>query len=132
MTQTVRNFGGSLGLAVLGSLLITQITSKVEKTLGGFGVPKATADRIAHAASGASGGASGGAASASHALANVTHAVRADFASATKVVVIGMAAAMAAAFVVSFLGLPRGRAGDPVTVDVKPGTTGDQTAAPVG
>ena len=130
VTQTVRNFGGSLGLAVLGSLLITQITSKVEKTLGGFGVPKATADRIAHQVSGASGGASGTGGSASGASGRITHAVQADFAAATKVVVIGMAGAMALAFVVSFLGLPRGRAGQEAPADVEPAAPGDQTAAP--
>ena len=55
ITQTVRNFGGSLGLAVLGSLLITQTTSRVVTTLGHFGVPSAAATRIAHAISGAAG-----------------------------------------------------------------------------
>ena len=110
VTQTVRNFGGSLGLAVLGSLLITETVSKVEKTLGGFGVPKTTADRIAHEVSGASGAASGrGAAGAPH---RIVHAVQGDFAHAIKVVVLGMAAAMAAAFVVAILGMPRGRAGE--------------------
>jgi predicted MFS family arabinose efflux permease len=131
VTQTVRNFGGSLGLAVLGSLLITQVTSKVEKTLGGFGVPKATADRIAHQISGASGGASSAGGSASGASGRITHAVQADFAAAIKVVVIGMAGAMALAFVVSFLGLPRGRVGQEEPADVEPAAPGDQTAAPI-
>ncbi len=106
VTQTVRNFGGSLGLAVLGSLLITETTTKVEHTLGGFGVPKPVADRVARAISGASGGAG----TASHRQpARVIHAVQLDFALAAKVVVFGMAAAMAVAFIVAFLGLPRGR-----------------------
>jgi EmrB/QacA subfamily drug resistance transporter len=132
VTQTVRNFGGSLGLAVLGSLLITETTSKVEKTLGGFGVPKATADRIARQVSGASGGASGGGASGSRGPRprGVVHAVQADFASATKLVVIGMAAAMAVAFVVSALGLPRGRAGETVAVEGEPPAATDQSVAP--
>jgi EmrB/QacA subfamily drug resistance transporter len=131
VTQTVRNFGGSLGLAVLGSLLITQITSKVEKSLAGFGVPKATADRIAHQVSGASGGASSAGGSASGASGRITHAVKADFAAATKVVVVGMAAAMAVAFVVSFLGLPRGRVGQEAPADVEPAAPGEQTTAPI-
>ena len=56
LTQTVRNFGGSLGLAVLGSILITEDVSRVEKTLTQVGVPKARAETIAHAISGASRG----------------------------------------------------------------------------
>jgi EmrB/QacA subfamily drug resistance transporter len=128
VTQTIRNFGGSLGLAVLGSLLITQTTSRVEKTLGGFGVPKAAADRIAHAVSGASGGASGGG-TASRASGKVVHAVQLDFAQATKVVVIGMAAAMAAAFVVAFIGLPAGRAREPQTSGAEAGV--GETATPI-
>jgi hypothetical protein len=110
VTQTVRNFGGSLGLAILGSILVTTTVSKVEKTLGGFGVPKTTADRIAHAISGASTGAGGGGfGKASHA---VVRAVQVDFAQSVKVVVTGMAAAMAVAFVLAVLRMPRGRAGE--------------------
>lgn len=126
VTQTVRNFGGSLGLAVLGSLLITTTTSKVEKTLGGapYHVPKAAASRIAHAVSGAStSGGSGG--SRGSASAAAVHAVRVDFAQSVKEVAVGMAAAMALAFVIAVLRMPRGRAGeapasepaiDPITV----------------
>jgi EmrB/QacA subfamily drug resistance transporter len=112
LTQTVRNYGGSLGLAVLGSLLITQTTSRVETTLGKFGVPKSVADRVAHAISGAS-GAGGGAGTGrpSHAI---QHAVQLDFAHATRVVVTGMALAMAVAFVVAVTAMPPGKAEQPV------------------
>ena len=109
-TQTVRNFGGSLGLAILGSLLITETSSKVERTLGRIGVPKAVSDRIAREIAGASGGAgSGGAPSSSHQSAQLVHAVQLDFARATKVAVWGMALSMAIAFVVALRGMPRGR-----------------------
>ena len=47
ITQTVRNFGSSLGLAVLGSILILENRSNLESTLGEKGVPKAKADEIA-------------------------------------------------------------------------------------
>lgn len=113
LTQTVRNFGGSLGLAVLGSILITENVSRVEKTLGKVGVPKARADSVAHAISGAgqgSSGASGGGAG-SHAI---THQIQLDFAHSTQTVVYGMAAAMALAFIVALRAMPSGRAEQPV------------------
>jgi EmrB/QacA subfamily drug resistance transporter len=110
LTQTVRNFGGSLGLAVLGSMLITENVSRVEKTLGRHGVPKAQADSIAHAISGASqgsGAASGAAGGGSHGIA---HQIQLDFAHSTQTVVYGMAAAMALAFVVALKAMPSGLA----------------------
>jgi EmrB/QacA subfamily drug resistance transporter len=109
VTQTVRNFGGSLGLAVLGSILITETVSRVEKTLGTAGVPPAKADRIAHAISGAAQGSSGsieGGGKASHA---VVRAIQVDFAHSTRIVVYGMAGAMAIAFLLALLGMPGGR-----------------------
>jgi EmrB/QacA subfamily drug resistance transporter len=114
VTQTVRNFGGSLGLAILGSLLITTTNSKVFDTLTGtYHVPPAVARGVAHAVSGASSGTGGGSAgSRGSASSAELHAVRVDFAQATKVVVIGMAAAMAVAFIVAVLKMPRGRAGE--------------------
>jgi fucose permease len=113
LTQTVRNFGGSLGLAVLGSILITETTSRVEKTLGGFGAPKAVADRVAHAISGAT-GAGGGGAGTSRPSRAIQHAVQLDFAHATRVVITGMAVAMALAFIVALIALPPGKAEQPV------------------
>jgi EmrB/QacA subfamily drug resistance transporter len=106
VTQTVRNFGGSLGLAVLGSILITENVSRVERTLGKEGVPVAEADRIAHAISGAAQSSGGGAGGTSKA----THAIQLDFAHSTQTVVYGMAAAMAVAFVVALVAMPSGRA----------------------
>ena len=47
ITQTVRNFGSSLGLAVLGSVLILENKSNLEASLSAKGVPKATADEVA-------------------------------------------------------------------------------------
>jgi EmrB/QacA subfamily drug resistance transporter len=115
VTQTVRNFGGSLGLAVLGSILVTQTTSRVEKTLGRFGVPTAQADRIAHSIAGASGGASGAGGTSAPRPGGVVHAVRLDFAQATRTVVFGMAIAMGIAFVIAVLRMPPGRAEQPVS-----------------
>ncbi len=112
LTQTVRNFGGSLGLAVLGSILITENVSRVEKTLGRVGVPEARADSIAHAISGAARGSgegegAGAGGKASH---GITHQIQLDFAHSTRTVVYAMAGAMALAFIVAVRAMPSGRA----------------------
>jgi EmrB/QacA subfamily drug resistance transporter len=102
VTQTVRNFGGSLGLAVLGSILITENVSRAKKTLGALGVPAAKAEHIAHAVSAGSGeGAPAG---------HIPHSVALDFAYSTRTVVYGMAGAMALAFLLAARGMPRQRA----------------------
>jgi EmrB/QacA subfamily drug resistance transporter len=129
LTQTVRNYGGSLGLAVLGSLLITENVARIEKTLGKVGVPKARADGIAHAVSGAAGGSNGAPprGSASH---GVTHQIRLDFAHSTQTVIYAMAAAMALAFVVALRAMPGGRAEEVSAVD-RPGADMPPPAAPL-
>lgn len=104
VTQTVRNFGGSLGLAVLGSILITENLSRIERTLNGR-VPKAQADKIAHAISGASSGAGGSGSGGAP-----PHQIRLDFAHSTQTVIYGMAGAMALAFVVALRAMPGGKA----------------------
>ena len=55
ITQTVRNFGSSLGMAVLGTVLILQNKANLESTATAHGVPKAAADEIADAISQGSG-----------------------------------------------------------------------------
>jgi EmrB/QacA subfamily drug resistance transporter len=105
VTQTVRNFGGSLGLAILGSILITENVSRVKHTLSGAGVPASKAEGIAHALSG-SGGASGSLSGGGGAL----HAVQLDLALSTRTVVYGMAGAMALAFLLAVRLMPRGKA----------------------
>jgi EmrB/QacA subfamily drug resistance transporter len=126
LTQTVRNFGGSLGLAVLGSLLITENVSRVERTLGRVGVPRDRADGIARAISGA--GSRAGASARAHATGAITHQIRLDFAHSTQTVVYGMAAAMAVAFVVALRTMPGGRA-EQASVAAAPGAGAGAGAA---
>ena len=110
ITQTVRNFGSSLGLAVLGTILILENKSNLEATLGAKGVPKAQADEDRrlrqpgrrsdlrkprpHAGS-----------QAQKLFATVQH----DFALASRTVFYGMAAVMAVAFVVALVAMPGGK-----------------------
>ena len=133
LTQTVRNFGGSLGMAVLGSILITQVTSKVVKTLTGFGVPSATAHSVAHAVSGASGSATTSRGNGGAVNKAITRAVQVDFAHATRTVIWGMAGAMAVAFVAALVAMPRGKVEEPAVVQTgatpdDPGTARPQVA----
>jgi EmrB/QacA subfamily drug resistance transporter len=105
ITQTVRNLGASLGLAIMGSIFIHQNLDRIESTLVGHGVPTARADEIAHAVTspGAAGGGGSGASPA------ILEAVQLDIAHSTQVVVWVMAGIMAFAFVVAWAWMPRGR-----------------------
>ena len=104
ITQTARNFGASLGLAVLGSVLISETKTKVGAALLGVGVPRAEATRIA-----SSFGASAGAGSSSSGHGGDVHPVQLAFAHAMQPVFYAMAAVLAATFVVTLIWLPRGK-----------------------
>ena len=100
ITQTVRNYGASLGFAILGTLLITRFRSAVTTSLTGKGLPHAVASAQASKIAGPRGGTGNPAA--------IPAFIRADFAAATRDVLYGMAVIMAVAFVVALLGLRRG------------------------
>jgi EmrB/QacA subfamily drug resistance transporter len=113
ITQTVRNFGASLGLAVLGTILIAQNKLHIEDSLAGFGIPKGEADKIAASISESGGGDSGNFAKESGKEAReIFDAVQLDFAQAMEVVFYVMAAVMAVAFVVALIALPSGKSPD--------------------
>jgi EmrB/QacA subfamily drug resistance transporter len=103
ITQTARNFGASVGLAVLGAILISQNDSNVTSALTTAGVPSAVAHRVAASLGpGAAGSGSG----QPHPL---VHDVQLAFAHSTQTVFYVMASVMAATFLVSVRGLPRRR-----------------------
>ena len=105
ITQTARNFGASLGLAVLGAILITRNDSGVTAALTKNGVPGNVAHRVA-ASFGASAPSSNGGTGRSAAL---VHDVQLAFAHSTQTVFYIMAGVMAATFIVAVRWLPRGR-----------------------
>jgi EmrB/QacA subfamily drug resistance transporter len=111
ITQTVRNFGSSLGLAVLGTVLILQNKSNLEATLGEEGIPKAEADRIADALSESGGGNEAAFAEQAGAKAKeIFAAIQYDFALSSRTVFYAMAGVMAVAFVVALIWMPSGKA----------------------
>ena len=99
ITQTARNFGASLGLAVLGAILVSESQTNIADALMKHGVPRAAAER---AAAGGFGSGRGGSPA-------ILHDVQLAFAHSAQTVFYIMAGVMAATFLVAVRGLPRGR-----------------------
>ena len=100
ITQTVRNYAASLGLAILGTILVSQFHSHVTASLTAKGMPAAQAASEASAISQSQG--------QSGSTASIPHFIRLDFADATRTVFYVMAGIMAVAAVVALIGLQRG------------------------
>jgi hypothetical protein len=96
----VRNYSASLGLAILGTILVSQMRSRITSSLIAMGVPSPRAHAEASHLSQSQ--------SASGSIASIPHFVRLDFAYATRSVLYVMAAIMVAAAIVAFLGLQHG------------------------
>ncbi len=116
ITQTVRNYAASLGLAILGTVLVSQMQARVATSLIARGLPSARAQAEASSIS-QSQGSTGGTAS-------IPHFIRLDFAYATRSVLYAMAGIMAFAAVVAVVGLRRGlqEETDVVATEALPGT----------
>jgi len=99
ITQTVRNYGASLGFAILATVLITKFRSAVTASLTAWGLPPGAAS--AEAAKIAQLGGNGN-------TTVIPAFIRADFAAATRDVLYGMCVIMAVAALVALLGLRRG------------------------
>jgi EmrB/QacA subfamily drug resistance transporter len=100
ITQTVRNYGASLGFAILGTLLITRFRSAMTSSLTGKGLPGPAASAQAAKIAQLQGG--------NRNVAAIPSFIRADFASATRDVLYGMAIIMAVAALVALRGLRGG------------------------
>jgi EmrB/QacA subfamily drug resistance transporter len=98
ITQTVRNYTASLGIAILGTILVAQMKSHVISSLAARGVPHAQAVHQASAISQSTGGN----------VASIPQFIRLDFADATRTVFYIMAGIMVVAAIVARRGLQSG------------------------
>jgi EmrB/QacA subfamily drug resistance transporter len=111
ITQTVRNYGASLGFAILGTILVTVFRSNITDSLVAQGLPHAAASAQASKIAQLQGGSGN--------IADIPIFIRTDFADATRVVLYGMAVIMGLAAVVALRGLRPG-----VQQDIEPAATG--------
>ena len=100
ITQTVRNYGASLGFAILGTILITEFRSQITASLTARGLPGPAAAAEAAKIAQLQGGSGNPAA--------IPAFIRADFAGAIRDVLFTMCAIMAVAGFVALRGLRRG------------------------
>ena len=100
LNQTVRNYGSSLGFAILGTLAAHVFTDRFRSSLTDLGLSDSDASRIADSA--ATGGGTPSSSGASDSLrASIEHAAAHDFALGMRAVLIAMAVALALAFLVA-------------------------------
>jgi EmrB/QacA subfamily drug resistance transporter len=100
ITQTVRNYGASLGFALLGTVLITRFQSAITSSLTAQGLPQGAASAEAAKIAQRQGG--------NGTITVIPAFIRADFAAATRDVLYGMCVIMAVAALVALRGLRRG------------------------
>jgi hypothetical protein len=100
ITQTVRNYGASLGFAVLGTILISEFRSAITASLTTRGLPGPAASAQAAKIAQLQGGNGN--------ITAIPAFIRADFADATHYVLYTMAGIMAVAALVALRGLRRG------------------------
>ena len=104
ITQTARNFGASVGIALLGTILLSTSRTNVATQLEKVGVPARVAHRVAQSFnfSASSQG------TRAHEPAKYVHAVQLAFAQSTQTVFYIMAGVLAVTFLVVVRFLPRG------------------------
>jgi EmrB/QacA subfamily drug resistance transporter len=100
ITQTVRNYAASMGLAILGTISVSVTRNKLASSLIAQGVPS----RVANAQAGTLSQSRSGSGS----VASIPHFFRLDFAGSTQAVLYVMGGVMAAAALVAIVGLRRG------------------------
>ncbi len=103
ITQTVRNFSASLGLAILGTISVSQFRSRVTSSLVAQGKSRELAAKIAAGISQSQGQSASGST-----VARIPRYIQLDFAYASRTIFYVMAAVMAAAALVAFFALEQG------------------------
>ncbi|WP_198663316.1 MFS transporter [Jiangella endophytica] len=101
INQTIRNYGSALGFAVLGTLATHVFTDRFASSLVGLGVGRDSADELARQAASSGGGSRDLSSVPASVRGAVEDAVARDFALGMRAVLIAMAVALAAAFVVA-------------------------------
>lgn len=104
ISQTVRNYGSALGLAVLGTVLSNVLASRLTTTFTSAGIPVDAAGPAAAAAANdfTSGSGSGSQSGGSRAIGEkISAAFPQDFAVATRAVLIGTAVVLGISFIAS-------------------------------
>jgi EmrB/QacA subfamily drug resistance transporter len=128
ITQTSRNFGASLGLAVLGTIFTSRNKTNVTAALTSHGVPRSAAEKVA-----GSFGSAGTSAPRSGEPHAIVHAVQLANAHSTQTVFYIMAGVMVATFIVAVRRLPRGRVEPQEIVEnPTPDSAGQPESAAVG
>ncbi|WP_328538056.1 MFS transporter [Streptomyces sp. NBC_00344] len=107
ITQTVRNYAASVGLAVFGTVLTHVTTNRVADTLQARGIPsgpaRSAARQVAEAVTGnADARRPTGSGPVATATRDAMSSVRMDFAEANRAVFYGMAGALVVAFICSY------------------------------
>jgi EmrB/QacA subfamily drug resistance transporter len=115
VTQTIRNYGSTLGIAVLGTVLTTVLTNRLATSFAGLGLPAGIASSVAHGSTQAGSGPSSLNSAPAGLRHQITDAVSRDFAVATQYVLYGMAIALAVSFLIA-LAHPGGKVQEDVPV----------------
>ena len=101
ITQTIRNYGSTLGIAVLGTVLTTVFTNRLTTSFTHLGVPHSVAVSIAHGSTQAGSGPSALSSAPTSLRPQISAAIAHDFAVATQAVLYGMAIVHAVAFIIA-------------------------------
>ena len=104
ITQTVRNYGSSIGLAILGTILITQNQLNIEDNLGKLGLPKAQADQIASDLSSGAPSSGGGAQAA-----EIFKGIQISYAESTQTIFYIMTGVLVVLFFFALVFVPGGK-----------------------
>jgi EmrB/QacA subfamily drug resistance transporter len=100
ITQTVRNYAASLGIAILGTITVSVFRSRITNSLISRGVPTPRAVSEARELSQSQGG--------HGSISSIPHFIKLDFAYASRTVFFVMAGVMAVAALVARVGLEAG------------------------